>query len=227
MSVDAGTGSARRYRTDKVDTGARQGPCRNHRRGTEHADQRTGQSGGPSLYRDEECQHRDAEHHRRPVERRCVIPQGAQLIDDRVRGTGDAGHPAELTDDHDDGDSGQITHQHRLRQQARHEAQPQQPRDDTDDPDQKGKRRRITRVSIGIRVQHEGRQHDSGHHRRGRLGPYGQLPRSPEECIDQQGRQCGPQPDYGIQPGQRRIGESLRHQVRRDTDAGQPVTAEP
>ena len=69
---------------------------------------------------------------------------------------------------------------------------------------------------------------DGSRQRRGRRHrPRHEVPRAAERRVQQQGARCGIQADHRRDPGDRRVGQRLRHEDRPDREAGDQIAPEP
>ena len=88
-----------------------------------------GQRGRNTMRGQEQCQQGRGNNQRRQMNLVQMGNEEPQLGDDRIPLHRDAGHLAELADDHQDRDAGHVSDQHRMGQQVGQKAQPRHPAD--------------------------------------------------------------------------------------------------
>ncbi len=194
--------------------------------GQHDGEQRPRRARPAPLEQEKEHQHARGEHDGAHLGRPHVMYERRNLTVQMLARHGNTGRLAQLTDNHDDGDTGQVTDQDRLGEQIGDEPQPHHPRYERQQPDHNRKRRREGRVPARVP---RGQRPDGGgcHQRRRRLRADGQLSRGPEHRVDRQRGQRRPQPRHRRQTRDPRIGHHLRHQVGRHRHSGKHVAAQP
>ncbi|GAA0937970.1 hypothetical protein GCM10009559_31450 [Pseudonocardia zijingensis] len=153
-----------------------------------------------------------------------TVGERDDLGEEGVPAGGDAGHVLELAGDHDERDAGEVADQHGAGEQVGQEPEPGQAPEQADAAHQQGERRGEHRVPVRIAGRERG-DGDRGHQGGRGLGPDRELARRPEHGVGGQCGSGGPQPGHRGDPGELRIRQHLRHQVRGDGEPGDRVPA--
>ena len=191
----------------------------------EHADQGRRRPGEEVAEREQHGQRGQTERRGRAVQLVEVPEHLAHLAEERRGVLLDAEQLAELRGSHDEGDAGEVAHEHRPRQQVGERAEPQHPADHAArrDHQRQCRRQRHPVVAGG----HQRAERGGRHQRRRRLRADRELARRAQDDVHGQAADHRPQRCLGWDAGHLGVRHHLRDQVRRHGDAREQVAAQP
>ena len=191
----------------------------------EHADQRRGCPRVEMAHGEQHGQRREAERRGRHVHLVEVPEHLAQLAEERRSVLLDAEQLAELRGSHDEGDAGEVTHEHGSREQVGERTEPHHPTDRTARRDHQRECCRERHPVVAGRCERPERRRR--HQGRRRLRADGELPGRADDDVHRHPADHGPDRCFGRDAGHLGVRHHLRDQVRRHGDAREQVAAQP
>jgi len=153
--------------------------------------------------------------------------QGAQLLHGPLALDRQARHLARLGDHHEQRHPCQVPGEDGTGEQVGEEPEARHPADQAHDADGGGEHRGDLRVPSGSGCPGQCADGRRRHERGGGLRADGELTGGPDEDVDAERSEDGPQPRHGGQARDLGVGHHLRHEVGGDGEAGHDVTPEP
>ncbi len=179
-----------------------------------------------ALARDQEEERGRAESERRGVRVAEVGEEVAHPLPEVAVAALEAEELRQLRAGEVQGDAGLEPCHHRLGDEADEAARPEEPGGEAEGGDEEGGRRGERGVARGVAGRHLGERRADEERDRRRDGD-GRVLRAAEEPEHEPGEQARVEARLGRQPGERRVADRRRQQVRGEDDARDEVTAQP
>ncbi len=192
----------------------------------DHHDQRTRDSWCEPLEQKQRDERRGPDRHGGSVGVAQVAPDVEHgVVEVLAARDRDAEDVLGLREPDDQRSSGREPDQHRVREEVDHVAEATDAEDDVDDTDHQRQQRGGLEVARGALLD-DGSECRGGQQRDDGDRSDGELPRRPEQRVDDDGNGGGVEADLGRKPCQQRVGHRLGNQHRSDGHAGSEIAPE-